>query len=139
MLHRFARLATAALQRHDLHALLGFRRCREIHSPEILHGVQKSHAIGIDFALNADLADHAHFGLFVGIQAAEDQFLFSGKLVAGNNARSMPAEKHRFRLLGENLAFGVAAHQKDMHLLGNSAEAAHTLWGHWFTHSKRKA
>jgi hypothetical protein len=49
----------------------------------------------------------------------------------------MPAQQHGFGLFGENLAFDVAADQKDSDLLGDSAASAHTFGGHSFTHSER--
>ena len=77
-----------------------------------------------------NLADHTHFRLFVRLEAAKNQFLLGGKLVAGNDACSVPAQQHRFRAFREDLAFCVAADQKDIDLFWNSATSAHTFWRH---------
>src|SRR5437764_5626651 len=138
LFHRFARLATTTFQGRDVHVLFGFCGHRELYVPEIVCEIQKSHAVGIDVALGANRPNQTHFCLFVGIQAAKNQFLLRGKFVAGNDACSMPAEQHRLGLFREDLAFGIASNQKDIDLFGNSAAAAHTVGGHSISLSERE-
>src|SRR5205823_10072737 len=133
----FARLATPTLHYYDPRLLFFRGWCWELDAPEILRRIQKGHAVSIEFALDANLTDQANFGLFVRIQAAENQFLLRGKFIARDNAGPVPAKQHGFRLFGENLAFDIAANHKDSNLLRNSAASAYAFGGHSFTHSER--
>ena len=59
--------------------------------PEIEIGIEEGDAVGVQAGLLAELADDADFGFLVALGPAEDELLFGGELVAGEEAGTVKA------------------------------------------------
>ena len=68
--------------------------------------------------------------MFEAVGDLEDELLFGGKLVMGNDTGAVEAEENGVGGLGENLAGEIAADQEDGDFFRDAAAAAHNLLWH---------
>ncbi len=88
----FQSAAGAAAEGDEAEILFDIADGRKIEFPEIEILVEEGRAVGVETGLFADLADDADVGFLVFFGPAEDELLFRGKFVAGENAQErMPA------------------------------------------------
>jgi hypothetical protein len=131
MLDSLVLLAIATFEHHAPRAFFGFGDRRKIDTPEVNRGrVHKGHSVRVNLSFRTDASDDADEGLLVGIQIAEDYFLFGGKLVTRNDTGAVAAEKHGLGHFGKTLALHVASGQRDSEFLGDAGAAAEVLVGH---------
>src|SRR5580704_6925657 len=126
----FDGLAGAAHQSHEACFDLFWCQRREFRGPKIEVGIHESEAIGVDAIGGADLADDADGGFAKAIGATKDELLLGGKLVVGNDAGTMEAEKEGVGGFRENFAVEIAADQEDGNFFRNAASDAHNLQWH---------
>src|SRR5690242_16282789 len=131
MLDSLPLFAIATFEHHTPRAFLGFGDWGKIDAPKVNRGgVHKSHTVGVNLSFRTDASDDADECLLIGIQIAEDYFLFGGELVTRNDAGAVAAEQHCLGHFGKALALHVASGQKDSELLGDAGTAAEVLVGH---------
>jgi len=86
---------------------------RKVNFPEIEVGIEEGDAVGVLAVLRAKLADDADFGFLVALGPAEDELLFGGELVAGEEAGAMKAEEDGGGELGKDFAVQIAPDEED--------------------------
>jgi len=91
-------------------------------------GIEEGDAVGVLAVLRAELADDADFGFRVALGPAEEELLFGGELVAGEDAGAVKAEKDGIGGLGKDFAIQVAPDEEDGNYFGDASAAAHNLW-----------
>ena len=78
--------------------------------------------------MRAELADDADFGFRVALRPAEEELLFGGELVPGEDARAVKAEQDGGGGLGKDFAVQIAPDEEDGNFFRDAARAAHNLW-----------
>ena len=128
VVHLFERLAMGADEGEE--AELPFRSAGrgKVDFPEIEAGIEEGDTVGVLSVLRAELADDADFGFLVALGPAEDEFLFRGELVAGEEAGAMKAEEDSGGGLGKDFAVQVAPDEEDGNFFRDASRAAHNLW-----------
>ncbi len=91
-------------------------------------GIEEGDAVGVLAVLRAELADDADFGFRVLIGPAEEELLFGGELVAGEDAGAVKAEEDGIGGLGKDFAIQVAPDEEDGNYFRDASAAAHNLW-----------
>ena len=124
----FDGLAGGADERDEAELVFNFTDGRKVDVPEIDVRIEKSHAVGVEAVLGAEMADDADFGFFVFFSPAKEELLFGGELVSGDDAGAVEAEEDGGGGFGENAAIQIAADEEDGNFLRNASASAHNLW-----------
>ena len=101
---------------------------RKVDVPEIEVGIEEGDAVGVLAVLRAELADDTDFGFLVLIGPAEEELLFGGELVAGEDAGAVKAEEDGIGGLGKDFAIQVAPDEEDGDFFRDASAAAHNQW-----------
>jgi hypothetical protein len=121
----FQSAAGAAAEGDEAEILFDIADGRKIEFPEIEILVEEGRAVGVETGLFADLADDTDVGFLVFFGPAEDELLFRGKFVTGENAGTVEAEEDSSGAFGEHAAVQIGTDEEDGDLFRDAGRAAH--------------